>query len=216
MKKKLGSLGVALASLSLLLPAGPARTVHAQAGADFTRFVVVGDSLAAGFQDGSLYDGQTRPASLGGPYNGGQRNGYVALLGTSMGTQVVLPLMTFPGPPPSGVLIQKPDHCPFLGSDQPPPFDVVPPANPPVGREDPTAVATDVAVPGQTIGDALTKKWDINPADPSTIDTIEDLILGLPYAFQPGATSHTQIETAVGLQPTFVIIALGGQDALGF
>ena len=48
----------------------------------------------------------------------------------------------------------------------------------------PMAEATNVAVPDQTIGDAVTAKWNINPNDvDATADTAEDFILGFPYVF---------------------------------
>jgi lysophospholipase L1-like esterase len=169
----------------------PVPATHAQSGADFTRFVGVGDSLTAGFKDGSLFAG-------------GQQTGFYNLLADSMGTTVVLPLIAEPGIP--NKLVQL--DC-QVGA-------VAPAPGVSSGRIDPTAVATDVAVPGQSMGDALNLRWAIDPANPATVDTLEDLILGLPYAFLPPPANapRTQIETAVGLQPTFLSIWLGNNDAL--
>lgn len=188
--------------VALILSLAPTAT-KAGGGADFTRFVGVGDSLTAGFKDGALYtDGQT--------------GSFYARLATSMGATVVIPTVAFPGiPTPNaaagqGLLLQIPGTC-QVGATT---FAT----GQTTGRVNPTVPATDVAVPGQNMNEALTAKWAIDPANPAaTADTAEDFVLGFPYAFlpPPGNTPRSQVETAVGLQPTFMTIWLGSNDALG-
>lgn len=183
--------------LSTLSPA-----TQAGGGPNFSRFVGVGDSLTAGFKDGALYAD-------------GQATGFYARLATSMGTQVVLPSIAFPGiPTPNaslgqGLLVQIPGTC-QVGATT---FAT----GQTTGRTNPMVPATDVAIPGQNMSEAITTKWTIDLADLSSIDSAEDFVLGFPYAFAPppANTPRTQIETAVGLQPTFISIWLGSNDALG-
>jgi lysophospholipase L1-like esterase len=65
--------------------------------------------------------------------------------------------------------------------------------------------------------EALNVKWSIDLSNPSTINSAEDFVLGFPYVLAPppANTPRSQIETAVGLQPTFVSFWLGSNDALG-
>jgi lysophospholipase L1-like esterase len=204
MKRKLGTIGVALAAAALLLPSAPAPTAHAQGGgADFTRFVGVGDSLTAGFQDGSLYDGGSHPPDVAG-----QTHGFIPLLGQAMGTQVVLPLITYPGLTSTGLLVRNPNSPCAFGATA---FTTVPPS-PSVTRSNQTVPATNVAIPGFGVVAANTVKWVFPPQSASEL--LVFAIIGLPYA-GAGGTPKTQVETAVGLNPTFVSLWLGGNDALG-
>ncbi len=184
----------------------PTAVIHGQGGgADFTRFVGVGDSLTAGFRDGALH------ASA-------QQSGFYALLAESMNAQVSLPLIAEPGIPTpdpvhgAGLMIQIPGTC-QVGA-----FTFA--TGQTTGRLDPITPATDVAIPGQNVGDALTVKWNIEVnngvPNPASVDTAEDFVLGFPYALAPAPvnTPRSQIETAVGLQPTFVSFWLGSNDAL--
>jgi lysophospholipase L1-like esterase len=187
---------VVCVAAALVLASGPG--VRGQSGADFTRMVFVGDSLTAGFQDGALHAE-------------GQRSAYPVLVARSVGTTVVLPLIAEPGvpdPDPSsltGLLRLRPGTCSILG--------LTVATGRSAGRLNPTERATDVAVPGHDMGEALEDRWAIDPGDPSTVDTIEDLVLGLPAALE-GEAPASQVETAVGLDPTFVVVWLGSNDAL--
>src|SRR5260370_9632182 len=69
-----------IALVALALP------TQAQKRANLTRLVVVGDSLSAGFQNGSLLDSQ-------------QVHGYANLVAQQAQTNLPLPLISFPGPP---------------------------------------------------------------------------------------------------------------------
>ncbi len=196
--------GMVFAMAALLFGSMPAATTHGQGGgADFTRFVGVGDSLTAGFRDGALH------ASA-------QQEGFYALVAQSMNTPVVVPLIAEPGIPTpnaatsTGLMLQVAGTCQVGG------FTIA--TGQTTGRVNPTLPATDVAVPGQNVSEALTVKWAMDPANiPGTADTAEDFILGFPYVLAPAPlnTPRTQIETAVGLQPTFVSFWLGSNDALG-
>jgi hypothetical protein len=166
--------------LSLLLGAAPA---WAQRKADLSRFVVVGDSLSAGFQNGSLLDSQ-------------QPHGYAKVLADQAHTALALPLIAAPGIP--NVLV--------LESAGPPPVIVRAPGVSP-GRDDLTVQATNLAVPGQTVADALGLRPDF------PIDSLTDLVLGLPGLL--AGISRSQVEWAESLAPTTIVMWLGNNDALG-
>ena len=134
----------------------------AQTTADLTRLVVVGDSLSAGFQNGSLLDSQ-------------QVHGYANLLAQQAETPLPLPLISPPGIPP--VLELK-----SLG---PPPIIVPAPGMSP-GRDNPMLQVFDLAVPGANVQDALTTR----PKLPIT--NLTDLILGLPGLLQNISRSQVE------------------------
>jgi lysophospholipase L1-like esterase len=121
--------------------------------ADLSRLVVVGDSLSAGFQNGSLLDSQ-------------QVHGYASVVAAQAGTPLVFPLIAPPGIP--NVL--------ELVSPGPPPI-IIPAPGTSTGRDDPAVQVTDLAVPGANLHDVL----DTRPSFP--IDDFTDLILGLPGLF---------------------------------
>ncbi len=103
--------------------------------ADLSRLVVVGDSLSAGFQNGSLLGSQ-------------QVNGYASLIARQAGVLLPLPLIAAPGIP--NVLTLDPG---------PPPVIVEAPGVSP-GRVDPTVQPRNLAVPRATVQDALTARPD--------------------------------------------------------
>jgi hypothetical protein len=78
--------GAFLSIATLVLAIMPAPAAQGRGGADFTRFVGVGDSLTAGFKDGALFEEA-------------QLDGFYALLAASMGAQVVIPTIAYPGIP---------------------------------------------------------------------------------------------------------------------
>lgn len=197
-------IGVALAISGLLCGGVPPQAANAQGTApDFTRYVTLGDSLTAGYQDGSLYDGNTAPT----PTAAGQRSGYVVHVAGSMRTTMVQPYLTYPGATSTGLLVLNPAGPCVVGN-----FSIVAPQA--FTRTNPQVPANDVGVPGQSMVTAVTTKWSIDPNNPATIDRLEDIILGLPFVFA-GAQPMSQLETAVALQPTFVSVWLGNNDALG-
>jgi phospholipase/lecithinase/hemolysin len=154
----------------------------AQRKADLSRLVVVGDSLSAGYQSGSLLDTQ-------------QVHGYASLVAAQAGVPLTLPLIAFPGIPNVFQLV----------SPGPPPVIIQAPGTS-SGRDDFSVQATDLAVPGANVQDALTTRPDF------PIDSITDLVLGLPGLL--GGVSKSQVEWAEALAPTTVFVWLGNNDAL--
>lgn len=120
----------------------------------FTNVVFVGDSLTAGFQNGSLLDTQ-------------QPNGYAALLATQANFSITLPLIASPGLPPVLRLVS-------LG---PPPVTASA-SGVSTGRENGSAQPTDLAVPGHKLHDVLFYTPPTVPT--SSEDLITQQILGFP------------------------------------
>ncbi len=152
--------------------------------ANLSQMVVVGDSLSAGFQNDSLLDTQ-------------QPHGWASVLAAQANVPLVLPLIAPPGIPNVLELI----------SVGPPPIVAPAPGSPSTGRDDPFVQATDLAVPGAELQDALTTK----PSLP--IDDLTDLILGLPGLYE--GVSLSQVEWAQALKPTTVFVWIGNNDILG-
>jgi lysophospholipase L1-like esterase len=117
--------------------------------------------------------------------------------------------LTYPGLTSTGLLVRNQNAPCAFGSTA---FTVVPPPAIPAQRVDPSVLATNVAVPGQSIVSANTVKWVPQPTNAA--EYLVFVILGIPYV-AVGGTPATQVETAAGLQPTFVSLWLGGNDALG-
>lgn len=170
-------------SLLVALVTGPVPPAWAhQARADLSRLVVVGDSLSAGFQNGSLLDSQ-------------QVHGYAALVASQARAELTLPLIASPGIP--NVLVLNP---------APPPVLVRAPGAS-TGRTNPGVQATNLAVPGARVTDALSTRPD------AAFDDLTDLVLGLPGVL--GGVSLSQVEWAEALRPTTILVWLGANDVLG-
>ncbi len=163
-------------------PAQPAPPVPAGVN-PFSRVVVMGDSLAAGFQNGSLLDRQ-------------QKGGWAALLAGQAGFALTLPLIAAPGIPNVIELVQ---------ASFPP--DVQQAAGSSAGRENPGAAVNDLAVPGHKLYDLLNTAPVAQPATSDQI--ITNLVLGVP-----GRLTGTQLQQALGQQPTTVYVWIGSDDAL--
>jgi len=118
--------------------------------ADLSRLVVVGDSLSAGFQNGSLLGEQ-------------QVHGYASLVAQQAGVPLSLPEMAFPGIPNVLTLV-----------DPGPPPLIVEATGVSSGRIDPTVQPFDLAVPAARVADALQARPDLGFQD------LTDLVLGLP------------------------------------
>jgi lysophospholipase L1-like esterase len=151
--------------------------------ADLSRLVIVGDSLSAGFQNGSLLDSQ-------------QPHGYAALVAAQAGVPLTLPLIAPPGIPNVLELI----------SVGPPPNIIRAPGTS-TGRDDIFAQATNLAVPGHNVEDALVTR----PGPP--IDDLTDLVLGPPGLL--AGVARSQLEWAEALHPTTILVWIGNNDALG-
>ena len=143
-----------LAITMALLALGLAPPAHAKASrADLSRLVVVGDSLSAGFQNGSLLGEQ-------------QVHGYASLVAQQAGVELPLPEIGYPGIPNVLTLI-----------DPGPPPVIVEAAGASTGRVDPLVQPFDLAVPGARVADALATRPDLGFQD------LTDLVLGLPGLF---------------------------------
>lgn len=157
--------------------------------ADFSRLVVIGDSLSAGYQNNSLLDTQ-------------QVNGYANLIARRARVELPHPLIAYPGIPNVLRLI-----------DVGPPPVIVPESGISTGRIDPTLQVRNLAVPGARVQDVLTTRPDARDG----INTLTDIVLGLP-AFVPNVgdgVARSQIEFAEELKPSVVLLWIGNNDALG-
>ena len=121
--------------------------------ADLSRLVVVGESLSAGFQNGSLLANQ-------------QVYGYASVVARQAEVPLPLPLIAAPG---------IPNVLTIVDPGPPPVIDSVPGIS--TGRVDPTVQPFNLAVPGANVADALHER-----PDPSVVD-LTLLVLGLPGVF---------------------------------
>jgi lysophospholipase L1-like esterase len=138
-------------------------------------FVVIGDSLSAGLQNGTLRGCQ-------------QLRGYANLIANQAGSPLVLPLIADPGIPPGAA------------------------------RINPSSQVTDLAVPGQTVQQALSMRPNFAtfPVAPEPVQTMTNFVLGFPGVFvEPLPVSRSQVEWANALSPDTVVIWLGANDAIG-
>lgn len=151
------------------------------------KLVVIGDSLSAGFQNGTFLACQ-------------QVHGYASLIANQAHTTLTLPLIGFPGVPPI-------------------------PGTSGIGfRLNPMQQPTNLAVPGQTVGQALTMVPNFGAPGfpyffgppPQGIQTMTNLVLGFPAAFAQPPVAASQVDTAIALNPDTVIVWLGSNDAIGF
>ncbi len=157
--------------------------------ADLSRLVVVGDSLSAGYQNGSLLATQ-------------QVNGYANLVAKQAGVPLVLPLIDKPGVPP---VLQLISVSPLVIAPSTDPIPSMP-------RLNFTQQVTDLAVPGATVSDALNRV----PFAGTTDDyAMTNLVLGFPGILATPPILKTQVQWAQALQPTTVILWIGNNDALG-
>ncbi len=181
-----------------LLILGAPHGALGQGSVRFDRLVAIGDGQTAGFQDGAL-----RATS--------QSRSWIAILATEAGATFRIPLIGEPGiPEPNavtglGLLVERPGTCDFAS------LDTVSGVS--IGRTDTAAAASNLAVPYHRIGDALERRWNIDPDNPNEPDAFEDFILGIPAATS-GIPPRSQVETAVALNPTFAAVWLGQMDVL--
>lgn len=155
---------------------------------DFSNLVFVGDSITAGFRSGSL----TSESQLAG---------YAALLARQLNTPIFLPLVD-PRFLPESRLGDR--QFPFTVQNTPGDLSIFP-------RLSPFVFASNLAVPGYTLGDALTYVPD---ASFSTRNLFPLLVFGIPTLQTPFA-GRTQLQMAELYQPSFMVVWLGNNDALG-
>jgi hypothetical protein len=120
----------------------------------FATTVVIGDSLSAGFQSGSLLDSQ-------------QVNGWASLVAKQAGFSLPLPLIAAPGAPAVLELVS-------LG---PPPVTKQASGTSP-GRDNPAQQPYNLAVPGHSLNDIINRVPILVPA--TAEDVITDAVLALP------------------------------------
>ena len=152
---------------------------------NFTRTYFIGDSLTAGFQSGSLLDTA-------------QPNGYANLIATQEKFPIVLPLIAPPGAPS---VLQLVSINPLV---------INPTPGQTSGRDNPQIQATDLAVPGHKLVDAISTRPSATPTPGQ--QQLDTLVLGEP-ALAIGL-SRSQLEWAENLDPTTVIVWIGNNDAL--
>jgi lysophospholipase L1-like esterase len=116
--------------------------------------VVIGDSLSAGYQNGSLLDTQ-------------QPHGWASLVAQQSGDGLPLPLIAPPGVPAVLRLVSV---------GPPPVIEQAPGLS--IGRTNADDQPYDLAVPGHTLGDVISDTPTLLPT--SDEDLITDLVLGLP------------------------------------
>jgi lysophospholipase L1-like esterase len=175
------------------------------------KMVVIGDSLSAGFQNFSLFTSST----------GGQTFGFAAVIAQQAGANLSVPTISYPGIPPAlalsaGQIVREAG----LGS-----------------RINP-AQATNLSVPGFTVGNVLAYPFPGNPTT-NTIDALSDTILGTPpgplpcgpiptslvswLPLPPGISSLipqgspyivSETACALALRPSTVIVSIGSNDVL--
>ena len=131
----------------------------APAANPFTNVVFIGDSLSAGFQNGSLLDTQ-------------QPHGFASLIARQAGFPLTLPLIAPPGYPAVYQLIS---------AGFPPDIQQEPGTT--TGRDNPTAQPSDLAVPGHLLHDL------INTAPLPTPITGQEALTSLVLGFPVGNTN---------------------------
>lgn len=120
----------------------------------FGTTVFLGDSLTAGYQNGSLLDTQ-------------QTNGFASLIAQQANFAITLPLIGAPGAP---AVLQ------LISTGLPPIIQQAPGIT--AGRDDASVQPTDLAVPGHKLHDLINAAPTLTPKTDEDIMT--DLVLGFP------------------------------------
>jgi lysophospholipase L1-like esterase len=188
---------IILATCMAALLAAPA-----MAQVDFSRYVSMGDSLAAGIASGSLMDYY-------------QSRSYPALLAQQGGTGTFeMPLIAEPGLEPALVLQS-------LSPLSVGPTDVMPPADPLEYFYNASLEAPyqNVAVPTHNTYDMLFATGNIFNLIGGNLDNVvNDLILRTPQVEDPSSgelIDYTALVAGLSQQPTFVTVWIGSNDVLG-
>ena len=156
-------------------------------------FVVVGDSLSAGFQNFSLNDT-------------GQPHGFAAVVASQAGANLSLPLFSYPGIPPALMLTSSGQIVRALGIG---------------ARENPSLQTYNLSVPGFTVANALSYPFPGSPST-NPIDALSDLILAPPGTAVPGCGPFpssgslivSEVVCATQLKPDTILVDIGNNDAL--
>lgn len=153
---------------------------------NFSNTVFLGDSLTAGFQNGSLLDTT-------------QVHGWAPLVATQASFKIVQPLIAAPGAPAALKLISL-GPSPVVQQE----------SGVTTGRDNPTDQPTDLAVPGAYLTDI--QSTAPLPVPVSDQDIITSLVLGYPGLAAGNDLSQTGF--AVKAQPTTIFLWAGNNDAL--
>jgi lysophospholipase L1-like esterase len=164
----------------------PAGGSHSRNAGNFSGTVFLGDSLTAGYQNGSLLDSQ-------------QPHGYANLIAQQANFKLTLPLIAPPGLPSVLQLVS-------VG----PPAVIHQASGTSTGRDDLTVQPTDLAVPGHLLNDLINREPTATPT--TNEDIITDLILGIPGLVE--GRDYSQLQWAEYLQPTTLFVWIGSNDAL--
>jgi hypothetical protein len=157
---------------------------------DPSRFVMIGDDLAAGMGEFGLSEES-------------QSGGFGAVLARHMGVDLAQPLFEPPGLPRLAGLASVSVRPPAL-------FQTT------VRRElPPKGLPGNLAVPGFSVADALRRRPCAPLTTSDVLQTAANLILGLPDLLN-GRKPPTQLEAALRQSPTFLLVALGSSDLLRF
>jgi hypothetical protein len=168
----------------------------------FRRMVVVGDSLLAGFGSGGLIaHGRT-----------GQTDAAPSLIARQAGVKLPLPSMSSPGVPPPYNIVDA------NGNGILDPGDIKRRATGFGFRSKAFRSTRNLAVPGEDLVSVFHEiatddiaKQIVGADNLNGRDVLKFLILGLP----PDQSSVSQISRAKDLSPSFLLVWLGNNDALG-
>lgn len=183
---------LATAVLVPLLAAAPEHR-RDQEDSKLGTFVVVGDSLSAGFQNFSLNDT-------------GQPHGFAAVVASQAGASLPLPLFSYPGIPPALTLLPTGQIVRAAGIG---------------ARENPSVQTYNLSVPGFTVANALSYPFPGSPTT-NPMDALSDLILATPGTAVPGCGPFpigaslvvSEVVCATQLNPDTILVDIGNNDAL--
>lgn len=194
-----------------IVPGWASQPDSSQHKTDIGRLVVVGDSLSAGFQNFSLYDSD----SVAPPR--GQEHGVAALIAHQAKVSLHLPLIQYPGIPPS-LILQGTEitRAPGLGTREPQTLPVQ---------------TFNLSVPGFDVRDALVHSVNLpklkeNPEQASFEDVLAVEVLGYPsllksppsgcgvLALPNGDVLFSEAACAIELHPQTIVVSIGSDDAL--
>ena len=171
--------------------------------ADFSKYVALGDSFAAGYTDGALFQD-------------GQENSYPMLMSEQFaavgGNVLTVPWMKdnngglLFGPPPSPVVIQDGRFWFNQAKQAPERVTDLPTTN---ALEKLNGAFTNLGVPGAKCIDLLNAGW----GNPSGIPT---QVSSPYYARFASSSSSSILADALTQNPTFFSLWIGGNDALGY
>jgi hypothetical protein len=176
-------------SVAVLLGLSITAALYGQKKADFSRFVVAGDSLSAGYQNSQLIES-------------GQVHGYANVIATQAGVDLklpIIPLVVFPPPLQGGypqITIVPNSYAIVTGLT-------------PVARKT-SGQTLDVAVPGFTVAALVGLPSSCPPDWTNPIAVMAAEILN-PNCSSPGPT---ELAEAAALAPTTAILWIGSNDAL--